>query len=471
MPKFIQPASQTEDAQLSRRLLRCLPATQFEMQTITRLASIVSTHSVPTASVECKRRPRMLINPSFVAENCPRDEHLFLLVMHELWHVLLAHTRMYPFSTRAHNIAFDAVINAGLMAKFNTAEYMGFFDKLYAADEFPACLLRPPKGWPQNPQYPSDENLPRGTRSIVERLYPARNYRRWAGQKPLYEEILRLLLDSGMDFESAPLILLGDHTSRPLNPDGSPVHDPLVKEAIKAVASNWKGISIDGQAIGQGTRDWQIDIQRYENARRVFSNVLQQALSQNRGKDYRRAKVNTPSTSGQGVIPNAQDRLLPARRALGMESLLYAQRGNVKARLPERPAMTHVYLDVSGSMSRILPSLLGLLIPYVNKGQISVYQFSTEVSPLPIGNLTSGKVQTTGGTNINCVLAHMLNPPQPLDKVLLLTDGEVGAPTSDLAIRTQESGVTIYAVLPYRCRMNYHVMPLVRQTVELPPAG
>ena len=37
-----------------------------------------------------------------------RDEHLFLLVMHELHHVLLGHTRLFPRASRAHNIAFDA---------------------------------------------------------------------------------------------------------------------------------------------------------------------------------------------------------------------------------------------------------------------------------------------------------------------------------------------------------------------------
>ena len=64
-------------------------------------------------------------------------------VRRRLWHVLLAHTRLYPRPTTAHNIAFDAIINAGLSRRFPGREYRGFFERLYPADEFPARLLRP----------------------------------------------------------------------------------------------------------------------------------------------------------------------------------------------------------------------------------------------------------------------------------------------------------------------------------------
>ena len=100
-------------SRLEERLVSCLPAASFEMETLCRLAGIVESRAIETAAVECRRHPRLLVNPDFVAEHCARDEHLFLLVMHELWHVILAHTRLYPRLTVAHNIAFDAVINAG----------------------------------------------------------------------------------------------------------------------------------------------------------------------------------------------------------------------------------------------------------------------------------------------------------------------------------------------------------------------
>lgn len=464
----IRKATSRESAHITRRLLGCLPATQFEMQTLTRLAGIVATRDVPTASVECKRRPRMLINPDFVAQNCKRDEHLFLLVMHELWHVLLGHTRMYPFSTPAHNIAFDAIINAGLMAKFSTPEYMGFFDNLYKADEFPFCLLRPPEGWPWNPTYP--DVGPPGTRDILERLYPRNNFRPFYGQKPLYEEILRLLMNSGMDFQMMPIMLLGNHADQPMNPDGSPVNDPFMKEALKDMMKKWQPIRIDGRGYGGSMSNWEVEIgPDYGNARRAFSNVLKKALGKKQGRNYRRAKTDIRSTGGNGVMPNPRDRLNAAKRKLGVDSLLYAQPTTVRARVPERPALAHVYLDVSGSMAELLPHMLSLLIPYVSKRQASVYQFSTEVTALSAADLRVGKLQTTGGTNINCVLEHILEYDGRVQKALIVTDGEVGAPLNELAADFEGLAITMHAVLPAGCRMHYRTAPLMRSIVELPP--
>lgn len=467
----IQAASKRDSIHITRRLLRCLPASRFEMQTLTHLAGIVATEDIPTASVECKRRPRMLINPKFVAEYCERDEHLFLLVMHELWHVLLAHTRMYPISTPAHNIAFDAVINAGLMAKFNTPEYMGFFDKLYPADQFPGCLLRPPVGWPQMPEYP--QVGPKGTRGILRRLYPRRNLRSRQGQKPLYEEILALLLSSDEDLAEGTPMLLGNHDGTPLNPDGSPVNDPFMKEALKNVMQDWSPMVMDGENYGGSSKNnWKVDIAPdYANAKRVFSNALKRAVGQQSGRAYRKARTPISDTGGHGVLPNPRDRQLHARKKLGSQSLLYAQQAQAYARLPERPALTHIYLDVSGSMSNILPHLLRLLIPYVKRQEALVFQFSTTVDPLSLTELRSGQLTTTGGTNLNCVLEHMLDGEEKIQKALLVTDGGLGTPNPILARRFKEAPQTLLAVLPADCRLHPRAAPLIKDSVELPPAG
>ena len=160
---------------LKRRLVNCLPAATFELETFCRLAGIEVTDKIPTAAVECVYRPRLLINPEFVEKYCTRDEHLFLLVMHELWHIILAHTRMYSRATPAHNIAFDAIINATLSRMFPEPEYRGFFEKINPEEKFPQVLLRPPKGWPHNPQYPPNDIEPAGTAQLVKRLYPPAN--------------------------------------------------------------------------------------------------------------------------------------------------------------------------------------------------------------------------------------------------------------------------------------------------------
>ena len=104
----------------------------------------------------------MLVNPDFVAEHCVRDEHLFLLVMHELWHVLLGHTTLYARPTAAHNIAFDAIINAGLARQHPEAAYRGFFEALNPVDSFPGAAAATTGG------------LARRTATTTSPVHPAR---------------------------------------------------------------------------------------------------------------------------------------------------------------------------------------------------------------------------------------------------------------------------------------------------------
>jgi hypothetical protein len=461
-------ATRQQHTDLTRRLLRALPSSRFEMATLTRLAGIVTTNEVATASVECKRRPRMRINPEFVAEHCPRDEHLFLLVMHELWHVLLAHTRMYPFSTRAHNIAFDAIINAGLMATFDQPEYQGFFDGVYKADEFPYCLLRPPEGWPYHPVYP--EVGPPGTKALVERLYPRFNYRGRFQQQPLYEEVLQLLLDSGMNLNDMPILLLGNHDGPPQMADGTPINDPFMKNALKEAMKKWTSMTIDGRGYGRGMNGWQVAVAPdYSRARRAFSAVLRHVLERDQGFRRRKARVETMASGANGVLMNPHDRLAPARQALGINTLLYAQRTPVKARLPERPTLAHVYLDVSGSMRTMLPHLLSLLIGYAVRGEINIFQFSTSVTELKTADLRDGRLSTTGGTSIDCVLAHMVEHKDRVHKALLVTDGAVGAPSEVLRHLIEQAGTVLHAVLPHGCQMHAISGQMMQSVVELPP--
>src|SRR6188474_1810475 len=131
-------------SELETRVLNAIPAGAFEMNALLSLLRIEETEAVPSACVSCTRRPVLRINPAFVERHCRSDEHLFLLVMHELHHVLLGHTRLFPRATRAHNVAFDAIINAMLVARFPAAAYRSFFLELYGAQDGPMRLLAPP---------------------------------------------------------------------------------------------------------------------------------------------------------------------------------------------------------------------------------------------------------------------------------------------------------------------------------------
>ena len=400
-----------DSSELIARLIACLPAATFEMETLCRLAGIKASRDIPSAAVECTFRPRLLLNPDFVAKYCERDEHLFLLVMHELWHVILAHTRLYQRSTLAHNIAFDAIINAGLARQFNAPEYRGFLEAINPADEFPGCLLRPPEGWPSNPQY-LDVGPP-GTRAIVERLYPANNRGRWSA--PLYEEILDLLREFIKDKIAkgeivVEPVLIGDHRS-PEN-DRLARDNPFFRDVLRRVTSSWTlpNFATGKRGVGGELQDLQNGFgETSEDARRAFARVLTRCLGPRYGRQLRRSRTPIPGISGLNVMPNVRDRLASARQLLGVQGVLWSQPGVVKARVQETPSRVYVYLDVSGSMNSLLPHLLTLLLPYVAQGQAVVFQFSTRVEPLPFARLKGGQLRTTQGTDINCALVHALD--------------------------------------------------------------
>ena len=129
---------------------------------------------------------------------------------------------------------------------------------------------------------------------------------------------------------------------------------------------------------------------------------------------------------GPGPLPNAADRLLPAKRALGVAAMP-AQLVSIPRRRPETSCRAVVYLDVSGSMADVLPRLVDLIVPFARRRMVAVRQFSTVVEPLGLDDLARGRLTTTDGTDIECVIADLLGRPQR--RALLVTDGYVGRPS------------------------------------------
>lgn len=463
-----------ESAVLAARLVACMPAATFEMEALCRLAGIKASRNIPTAGVECTFRPRLLINPDFVSRFCVRDEHLFLLVMHELWHVLLAHTRLYPRMTPAQNVAFDAVINAGLMRQFSGPEYQGLFDTLNPVDKFPHLLLRPPVGWPADPQYPKAIG-PIGTEQILKRLYPPANTLQ--GPLPFYDEILDLLREDAKEkgygngwVEGEP-VLLGDHDGEGKN-DQDAMDNPFFKDVMKQLVGAWPSMTMPSRGRGAGGEQDNVKMSlgaSTEAARRVFAQTLRRCLGPRWGRQRRKARTPIPGISGTNVLPNARDRLAPARRVLGAPDTLWNQPGVVKARVTQTPSKSNVYLDVSGSMSQLLPYLLALVMPYVSSGQAEIFQFSTVVEPLPLSRLQHGYLRTTGGTDINCVLDHILGLGRCVKRALVLTDGYTGAPKAEYIHVMSELNLRIHVVLPSESAYQGDLKNIARSITVLPP--
>jgi hypothetical protein len=93
---------------ITERILDCFPSGTYALSALLRLMDIVETGSVPTAAVECRVQPRLLINPEFVGKHARTSEKLLMLVMHELHHVLLGHTTLFPTVTHLTDVRYSA---------------------------------------------------------------------------------------------------------------------------------------------------------------------------------------------------------------------------------------------------------------------------------------------------------------------------------------------------------------------------
>ena len=79
-----------------------------------------------------------------------------------------------------------------------------------------------------------------------------------------------------------------------------------------------------------------------------------------------------------------------------------------------------VYLDVSGSVNQHLPAIIGLLRS-LKAELMSIFLFSNKVVEVPFRTLLAGQVQTTYGTDFDCIAEHVLT--NRFDKAVVLTDG------------------------------------------------
>jgi hypothetical protein len=446
--------------EIMKRLLRSLPSATLELEAFTRLTGVVVTKSVPTAAMECKYRPNLLINPDFVSQYCHSDEHLFLLVMHELMHVVLAHTNVFPRISTAQNIAFDAIINARLMRRFNSPVYQGFFDKIYRVDVFPEMLLRPPVGYPDAPIYPEGD-FPEGTIRILKQLYPEKTN---VCSMPFYEDILLVLREyarkNGIFFTP---FLLGDHS--PFDE----MHEYYMDEMAKSLMDKFPDFFGKFGGFGGLTQDVLYPSREtsYE-MQQIFSRVLQLYVNKV-NLSYEQAKKRPKVLpSAKGVIMNPRDRLNPAKQRLGIDSVLWQQETEMLIRTREHEPKAFVYLDVSGSMVSFLPYLLQLLYPYIARKEAEVFQFSTIVEPLTSLDPHRFKVKTSGGTQIGCVLAHLENFYHKVSSVILVTDGYTNTPNSHYVERIQAKKLPICVVLPFDSPYQEDLKTIASQFVVLP---
>ncbi len=103
-----------------------------------------------------------------------------------------------------------------------------------------------------------------------------------------------------------------------------------------------------------------------------------------------------------------------------------------------------IYIDVSDSTSELWPFIYGICYFLKNSIGEPIYLFSNKVYEITLEEMKSGKVRTTGGTDFDCVVNHILK--NGFKKALLITDGCAGL-SSNLKDELLKKQVEIYVIL------------------------
>lgn len=466
---------------IAMRLSGCLDAGAYELEELIRLFRIETTDAVPSAAVECQHLPRLLVNPDFIDTWCKRDEHLTLLVLHEMQHILFGHTGLYDRPGPIENIAFDALINAGLLRQYrHRPEYNGFFDRLNDNASIPGCFLAPPPGWPSKPEPSVSITDPR-VRRIIKALYPKSESK---ARIVTYREIIELLtsLEDGEKWvtrssppESDPTgdevpsegeaVLIGDHG------DAGSLSIPEeseVRDVVRHIVARWP-TTVRGR---NGVSDSMLRqmIQQVAEGRcpssKAFHRLLRRFMKYDPHGTLHQTTGFLEVEGGFGVVPRGADRLLAARKALGQSTLLKRQRIELRRRDDKRQP-PHIYLDVSGSMAHVLPDLLDLIAPLVRRREVKLFQFSTTVSAASRDDILDRRVRTTYGTDLAPVLRHALDEPRT-DRILVITDGVVGTTPARVVRQWEKSGKRLFAALPASSYSTYALQGINADKTYLP---
>lgn len=449
----------TDEEKIIGRILDVIPPHSFELTTFLTLFRVRLSDRVETACVTCGSAPELLLNKAFIETHCRTNEHLYMLIMHELYHVILGHTTLFPRATPVQNIVFDAVINALLCSLFPEPEYTSFFTDYYPSDEMPYALLRP-KG----------EGTPCEAEYALGLLYHGED-------SGTYLDVYEALMASGyiqacavrLETTDEKPVLLGNHGEE------KEIYGSEMKALIHEIISKWPSPDrpLQGCDIGASARERRYDgNDDVPSVLRCGIRKLMRYAALPGAKEVHCSARQARFIETETFMPDWRDRAHEARASVLGDALVYRTYMNITRPSRFSHKRTFVYFDVSGSMTDEVPRVAKALWTYDRRGLCDVHVFSTQVYSASVHDLMNKKLISTGGTDIDCVLQHVMDIPNKSrpNAVVIITDGFTGYPNPTLAARFRETKIRLYVGLvksnsPYDSKKD--LASLAKQFIQL----
>ena len=225
-----------------------------------------------------------------------------------------------------------------------------------------------------------------------------------------------------------------------------------MKDLIHKIISKWPSPDrpLQGQDLGAEEREhgFGAEADPTTRLRRGIRRLMRQAAIPGK-KEVRRRSVREMVCETATFLPDWHDRAHEAREVAFGDALIYSTTTRLQRPSSRDNRQAFVYFDVSGSVAEQVPSVAQTLLPYCRGGLCTVHVFSTVVHPASARDLAARKFSSTGGTDIDCVLKHVLElPPRKRPRaVVVVTDGFTGVPNAALAARFHAAGMRLFVGL------------------------
>ncbi|MEN3013937.1 MAG: hypothetical protein ABDH23_04900 [Endomicrobiia bacterium] len=402
----------------------------------------------------------LLINKEFVEKYCETQKDLKFVLYHELYHIFLGHLEIakkeqpqlkdeYDFE-QAMNIAFDALINSLLVKKFKDPSEYSILKRLYSVSNIIESLLRPPQGYEEN-NIKLKEDFPLKYKWLIKKLYASKEGVSFREILQIIEEIFKL--DSYKTL-LVDLPLIGTHPISNKNLGSTTNKDIISKleKLLDNISSDSSGNSerkkFHGDSCGNAFENldtFKIKFKPPETevvnfTRKLILRLLQEEKTYMPIYTLKKTELNTKS-----IIPDLNIPNYIVKQESNLDVVFYDTHYNRPAF--DRPdAICNIYVDVSGSMEDYYEVLYSSFKPFVCRGLIRVYVWSTKVKEVKNSEFFKGISYSTFGTEIECVLKHILETKK-IKKALIFTDGIFLTPDNSLISKIKEKKIVLEAVI------------------------